>query len=50
MGRFLCFLVILLPTLARAADVHVVGEMRRMFTAHDIAANVDLVEITDPHF
>src|SRR5215471_8973967 len=35
---------------APAADVHVLGEMRRMFTAHDIAANVDLTQISStPH-
>ena len=41
----------LLPTISLAdSDVHVLGEMRRMFTAHDIRPNVDLLKINqNPH-
>ena len=40
-----------LPTLAPAgSEVHVLGEMRRMFTAHDIGPNVELAKVNrEPH-
>src|SRR5262245_4919095 len=34
-----------LAALAADSDVQVIGEMRRMFTAHDIGANVDLAKL-----
>ena len=48
----LIMLVLALPLLSVEAnsEVRVIGEMRRMFTAHDIGANVDLLSINkNPH-
>jgi acetolactate decarboxylase len=43
-------LALLIPALAAESDVQVIGEMRRMFTAHDIGANVELARINKhPH-
>jgi acetolactate decarboxylase len=49
--RFLTPFLALAPMIALAgADVHVLGEMRRMFTTHDIRPNVDLAKINQsPH-
>jgi alpha-acetolactate decarboxylase len=50
--RILLTFVLAVSTLTGTAnaDVHVIGEMRRMFTARDIGANVDLREINkEPH-
>jgi len=48
--RLPVFFLAISTLVGRAADVHVLGEMRRMFTAHDIAANVDLSQFsTTPH-
>src|SRR6266702_2939401 len=50
--RILIFLLLVFSTLSAGAssDVHVLGEMRRMFTARDIGPNVDLVEVNkEPH-
>lgn len=48
--RLATFFLAISTLLARAADVYVLGEMRRMFTAHDIAANVDLSKLSaTPH-
>lgn len=44
----LSLLMLALPT--QAGDVQVIGEMRRMFTAHDIGANVSLARVNaNPH-
>ena len=43
--RLVSFFLFFATTLAQAADVHVIGEMRRMFTDHDIGPNVDLSQI-----
>src|SRR5205085_11379950 len=48
----LIMLVLALPLLSVNAEseVRVIGEMRRMFTAHDIGANVELARInTNQH-
>jgi acetolactate decarboxylase len=34
---------------ALGSDVHVIGQMRRMFTAHDIGPNVNLQKVQAPH-
>src|SRR5437016_2306932 len=50
--RILLSLFLILSTLSAGAnsDVHVLGEMRRMFTARDIGPNVDLGEVNkEPH-
>jgi alpha-acetolactate decarboxylase len=48
--RLATFLLVIAATFARATDVQVIGEMRRMFSAQDIGANVDLAQINqNPH-
>jgi acetolactate decarboxylase len=46
-GLSVAALALALPSVARAADpgVQVIGQMRRMFMAHDIGANVDLAKV-----
>src|SRR5215471_7533537 len=42
--------LLVLPLATQAEEVHVSGEMRRMFTAHDIGANASLARVnTNPH-
>ena len=49
-GLTLLVLTISTSLLAGSPEVRVIGEMRRMFTAHDIGANVDLVKMKSiPH-
>src|ERR1051325_1943439 len=50
--RFLLIILFVSSSLATQvmAEVKVFGEMRRMFTAHDIGPNVDLAEVNrNPH-
>src|SRR5689334_7124735 len=50
--RFLLPCLLAFSTLSACAtsDVHVLGEMRRMFTARDIGANVAVAEVKkEPH-
>src|ERR1044071_10028553 len=50
MRILLAFLLASSPISATASsEVHVIGEMRRMFTVRGIGANVDLTKYKEPH-
>ena len=49
-GLTLLLLVISTSLFAATPEVHVIGQMRRMFTAHDIGPNVELSKMkSTPH-